>query len=413
MKRPLTDSNGESTVADGARAHAASFRDPAGFVFTRGDVIFRQINDVARTDYERLLGSGLYEALVASGDLVPHEEADLDLSPDGRAFRVIRPERVPFVSYPYEWCFSQLKDAALLILRLQKTAIAHGMSLKDATPYNVAFWKGRPVWIDTLSFEVLKPGTPWAAYGQFCRMVLAPLSLMSQVDIRLLHLLRSGIDGVPLDLTSSLLPVSTRLRPGLLMHIHLHAAAERRMRGRVPGPQQKKAFSSAALRGLIDSLEGTVKRLAWRGARTEWGDYYDSTNYTDAAFAHKREILEAAIDRLAPASVWDLGANDGTFSRIASSRNIHTVAFDVDPLAVEKNYRRAVRASEHHILPLLLDLTNPSSGCGWAGRERAHSRIADQRISRSCSRSSIISQSRTTSRSTGLRSIWPGLRGQS
>jgi ribosomal protein L11 methylase PrmA len=154
------------------------------------------------------------------------------------------------------------------------------------------------------------------------------------------------------------------------MHLHLHAAAQRRAAGSGPARGTAKAFSRNALTGLVDSLERTVQRLEWGGTRTTWGNYYDATNYTDVAFAHKREIVEAAIHRLAPSSVWDLGANDGTFSRIASSRGIPTIAFDVDPVAVEKNYRRVVQESEHNMLPLLLDLTNPSGAAGWANEER-------------------------------------------
>ncbi|HEY7056760.1 MAG TPA: hypothetical protein VH458_09560 [Vicinamibacterales bacterium] len=360
-----------SRAGDGIR-NAASFRDPSGYVFSRDGVLYRQINESARRDYEQLLASGLYERLVKSGDLVPHAEVDRTLSPDGLAFRIIQPERVPFISYPYEWSFSALKDAGRLTLRLQKTAMAHGMSLKDATPYNVAFSKGRAVWIDTLSFEALKPDAPWVAYGQFCQMFLAPIALMSQVDVRLQHLLRSFIDGVPLDLASALLPATSRLRPGLLMHLHLHAAAQRRMKGRSTAGSGATArkFSLAALTGIIDSLDRTMKSLEWTAHGTTWGNYYDETNYTDAAFAHKRDIVSGAIDRLAPASVWDLGANDGTFSRLASSRGIPTIAFDVDPVAVEKNYRAMTKASEPHILPLLLDLTNPSASSGWANEER-------------------------------------------
>jgi hypothetical protein len=284
---------------------------------------------------------------------------------------MIRPERVSFISYPYEWCFSQLKDAARLTLRLQKAAMANGMGLKDATPYNVAFSQGRPVWIDTLSFEAPAPRSPWVAYRQFCETFLAPLALMSLVDVRLSGLLRVHLDGVPVDLASSLLPATTRLRPGLMMHIHMHAAAQRRVAGRPTAAQStRRELSQNALAGLIDSLERTIERLEWRAGQTEWGDYYEATNYTDAAFGHKREVVHAAIDHFKPATVWDLGANDGTFSRLASDRGIRTIAFDVDPLAVEKNYRRMVQASETNILPLLLDLTNPSARYGWANEER-------------------------------------------
>jgi hypothetical protein len=353
-----------------ASAHPASFRDRAGYVFARGGTLYRQVNPVGAADYDLLLSSGLYERLTASGDLIPHAEVETSVSLDGAAHRVIRPERVAFISYPYEWCFGQLRDAALLTLRLQKAAMAHGMSLKDATPYNVAFRRGRPVWIDTLSFERLPSGRPWVAYGQFCQMFLGPLALMSQVDIRLLQLLRTSLDGIPLDLVSRLLPARTRLRPGLVMHLHLHAAAQHRVRDAAPPSTSGRSLSASALMGIVDSLTRTVGSLAWGGARTTWGDYYDATNYTDAAFGHKRQIVESVIARSSPATVWDLGANDGTFSRLASARGIPTVAFDIDPVAVERNYHRVVEDSDPCLLPLLMDLTNPSGASGWANEER-------------------------------------------
>ena len=353
------------------RTHQSSFRDPAGFVFTHNAVVYRQVNPVGRADYDAFMASGLYERLVADGDVVAHEEVETSLSPDGLAAIVIRPTHVDVISYPYEWCFSQLRDAALLTLRVQKGAIAHGLSLKDATPYNVAFQGGRPLWIDTLSFEALARGKPWVAYRQFCQLFLAPLALMSHVDVRLLQLLRPHLDGVPLDLASRLLPARTWLRPGMLTHMHLHAVAERRVGRRSPPRlQERGALSDTGAAALLDSLERTVRGLTWRPGGTAWSDYYEATNYTDAAFAHKRVIVEAAIARLVPTSVWDLGANDGTFSRLASERGISTVAFDVDPVAVEKNYRRVVAKRERHLLPLLLDLSNPSGRCGWAHEER-------------------------------------------
>ena len=316
--------------------------------------------------------SGLYDHLIQTGDLVPHDEVEASISPDGKASAVLRPARVGFISYPYEWCFSQLKAAALLTLRLQKAAVQHGMSLKDATAYNVAFEAGRPVWIDTLSFERLTPGKPWVAYRQFCQFFLAPLAAISFVDVRLLQLLRAHLDGMPLELVSRILPVSTRLRPGILTHVHLQAAAERRVADGAPpmASRRTREVSATGSAGILDSLERTVTGLTWRPGKTTWGDYYDATNYTDAAFGHKREIVTAAIDRVAPRNVWDLGANDGTFSRLASDRGIPTVAFDVDPVAVEKNYRRVVERKETRLLPLLLDLTNPSARAGWAHEER-------------------------------------------
>jgi hypothetical protein len=242
------------------------------------------------------------------------------------------------------------------------------MSLKDATAYNVQFEGGRPVWIDTLSFEPLRLGAPWVAYKQFCEFFVAPLALMSCTDIRLHQLLRVFLDGVPVDTASRLLPFRTRLSAGLGVHVHLHARAGRKSAESKAGPHRR--LPESALRGLIDSLERTVKGLTWKPAGTVWGNYYDATNYTDAAFADKRRIVDEALARLQPALVWDLGANDGTFSRLAVDREIDVLSFDVDPAAVEKNYRRMVEHQDRCLVPLVMDLTNPSPACGWAGQER-------------------------------------------
>jgi ribosomal protein L11 methylase PrmA len=364
----LTLASTESVSTAAPQRLGASFRDPAAFVFTRDGVLYRQVNAPGATAYDKLMSSGLYGALTAAGDLIPHSEVDPALSADGQAYRVLQPKRVRFISYPYEWCFSALKDAALLTLRLQKTAMRFGMSLKDATAYNVQFEEGRPVWIDTLSFEPLRVGAPWVAYKQFCEFFVAPLALMSCTDVRLHQLLRVFLDGVPVDTASRLLPFRTRLSSGLGVHVHLHARAGRG--AAQPGGRLQRRLPESALRGLIDSLERTVKALTWEPAGTTWGNYYDATNYTEAAFAHKRRIVDEAIARLQPSVVWDLGANDGTFSRLAVDRGIQVLSFDVDPAAVEKNYRHTVEHHDRCLVPLVMDLTNPSPACGWAGQER-------------------------------------------
>jgi ribosomal protein L11 methylase PrmA len=349
----------------------ASFRDPSGFLFSRYGVLYRQVNRAYADDFSRLIESGLYAKLVKAGLLIPHTEVDDAPAEPSLAFKVIRPERVAFISYPYEWSFSQLKDAALATLSIQKRALKAGMSLKDASAYNVQFVNGKPILIDTLSFEVYQEGKPWDAYRQFCQHFLAPLALMSHTDIRLGQLLRVYIDGIPLELASRLLPASTRLNFGLLTHIHLHASAQTRYADAdVKSTAPKGGMSRNAFIGLIDSLEGAVKKLAWKPSGTEWGNYYEITNYTDSAFAHKKEIIAGWLTKITPASVWDLGANNGEFSRLASTADIPTVAWDIDPSAVEQNFLRIKSEKEQNLLPLLLDLTNPSPALGWANEER-------------------------------------------
>ena len=349
----------------------ASFRDPSGFLFTRNGILLRQVNRSYAEDYSRLMTSGLYEKLVKAGLLIPHTEVDAAPAEPSIAFKIIQPQRAPFISYPYEWSFGELKDAALATLSIQKRALKFGMSLKDASAYNIQFVHGKPVLIDTLSFETYQEGKPWDAYRQFCQHFLAPLALMSSRDVRLSQLLRVYVDGVPLDLASRLLPFASRLNFGLLTHIHVHASAQTRYADAdVKTASSRGGINKNAFIGLIESLENTVRKLEWKAAGTEWGNYYEITNYTDAAFEHKKRILSEWLDQAKPASVWDLGANNGEFSRLASARGIPTVAWDIDPSAVEQNYRRVKSAKEQNLLPLVLDLTNPSPALGWANAER-------------------------------------------
>ena len=193
----------------------ASFRDPCGFVFRDEDcTLYRQINRCYEANYRALIDGGLYDQLVEQELLIEHDEVSTSKAMTDDALVVIRPREVPFISYPYEWSFSALKQAALLTLEIQRQALRANMSLKDASSYNVQFEGTRPVFIDTLSFERYEPGTPWVAYGQFCRHFLAPLTLMSRIDISLNRLLANYIDGIPLDLASGLLPWTTWLKPG-------------------------------------------------------------------------------------------------------------------------------------------------------------------------------------------------------
>ena len=361
-----------STVTDKYQ-HPASFRDPNGFLFTHENKLYRQINQGYRKNYEHLIASGLYKDLVSRGWLIHHEEKQLAFLGDAQAYKVVQPRLVDFISYPYEWSFSQLKDGALLTLKIQKLAIKYGMSLKDSSAYNIQFdlETGKPVLIDTLSFEILREGKPWVAYRQFCQHFLAPLALMAYKDIRFSQLLRIYIDGIPLDFTSSLLPLKTRLNFGLLTHLHLHAAAQKRFAGTSTNTSKTtRQMNKTALLGLVDSIVRTVQKLTWQPIDTDWGEYYDCTNYSPVSMDEKTKIVSDFLDLASPKSVWDLGANTGRFSRIALQKGITTISFDIDPAAVELNYHQLKKDGETRLLPLLLDLTNPSPSIGWANRER-------------------------------------------
>ena len=335
---------------------SGSFRDPSGYVFEEDGVVYRRISDAYEDTLTELAESGLYSSLVEDGLMVPFEWTSED---------TIMPEQIGFISYPYEWCFSQLKDAALVTLEIMKRSLGLGMVLKDASAYNIQFHKGKPMLIDHLSFEVYNEGEPWIAYKQFCEHFLAPLALISCRDVRLGQLLRVHIDGIPLDLTNSLLPFHSYLNPHLLLHIRAHSTSQKHYADKQKKIERK--VSRTPLLGLVDSLESCIKGLKWKPRDTEWFDYYEGdSEYIDS----KKELVEEFLNRCKPQVVWDFGANTGLFSRIASSKGIQTISFDVDPACVEINYLTVKSREETNILPLLLDLTNPSPGIGWENKER-------------------------------------------
>ena len=349
--------------------HGSSFRDPSGHIFTENGELRRSVGHSYAEHYALLMSSGLYDDLVTRGHLVPHEELPESVVGGESFHRVLRPERIPFISYPWEWSFSQLRDAALLTLRVAQIALEHGMVLKDASAFNVQFVGSRPVFIDTLSFETYRPGQPWVAYRQFCQHFLAPLELYARVDPSLSRLLKTDLDGVSLDLASRLLPKSTMLKPSLALHVHAHARAQSKYSDSQgsTGPAKVSKRSSLA---LLDSLRTAVKGCTWKPRGTEWGDYYDKTNYVDDAMTSKLETVGRFLARTSPDTVWDLGANTGRFSRLASEQGAYTISFDIDPVAIENSYQQARSTKDPKLLPLLMDLMNPTPSLGWNLQER-------------------------------------------
>jgi ribosomal protein L11 methylase PrmA len=349
-----------------------SYRDPGGFVYRRDGVLYRQIGPASIADWNAFLASGLAERFIAAGRLVGHEVADLAAAATPSAVAVIRPRPIDFISYPYEWTFGELRDAALLTLDVQLDALAAGWSLKDASAYNVQFQDARPVLIDSLSFEAYEDGQPWVAYRQFCEHFLAPLALIAHRDVRLSRLLRADPDGIPLDLAAKLLPWRTRLDFGLLSHLHLHAGAQRRYAGNEDDGQAAKRarLDRRRLIDLVRNLRNTVNSLAWSPGGTEWSDYAENTSYGDRATADKLRLVDEMVRQVPGSRAWDLGANTGRYSRVAADAGKQVLAFDVDPAAAERNYRQIRTERRADILPLILDVANPSPGIGWAGQER-------------------------------------------
>lgn len=313
--------------------------------------------------------SGLYKALVSQGLLIPHEERPLSESDVG-AYRVLQPELVPFISYPYEWCAGQIRAAALATLEIMKTALDHRLVLKDANAFNIQFMGSRAVLIDTLSFEIYEEGRPWVAYRQFCESFLAPLALACYQDPLSTGLLRAHLNGLPLPLASRLLPMRTWFRFGVLTHIHMHAMAQSQL-GEATRAATRASVSKRSLMALIDSLRRTIEDLSRAPRRSAWSEYETTCSYTSASRGEKAEAVRGFLEASKPNLVIDLGANSGAFSRIAKELGAYVVSIDADHDVIEGSFARGVAEKNARVLPLTMDLTNPSPGLGWDSRERS------------------------------------------
>ena len=340
------------------KPHPASFRDPCGQVFVKEGVLYRSIQSSYFKEFEHLEQSGLLSLLQERKLLVSHTVVE-------RGEKIIlRPQPLPFISYPCEWSFSALKQAALLHLEISRVALEHGMILKDASGYNVQFVGSHPIFIDTPSFDLYKEGTPWQAYGQFCRHFMAPLLLMSYRSEELGKVLSLFMDGLPLDMASALLPLRSHLSPYIALNLHAHARSLLKNR-KHSAPRAQASLSRKGLENLLGHAKLFLEDLTPLRRETEWGDYYQFTNYSEESFSAKENVVAQWLERIGARRIWDVGGNDGHFSRkVAPGREL-VISSDIDPVAVDKSFEKG-----GEVLSLLVDILNPTPGIGFANQER-------------------------------------------
>ncbi len=346
--------------------HPSSYRDPSGFIFEENGMIYRQVNRVYREQFEFLMRSGLYSKLVSKGWLISHERQIENVYNQPDWYTTLKPEQIPFISYPYEWSFDMLKDAALLTLKIAKTSMEHGMMLKDATPYNIQWLKGRFVFIDTLSFEKYDEKEPWIAYRQFCEHFLAPLCLMHYRRQPLHQLMLAYPDGIPLSVASSLLPARTKFNLHVYLHIHLNAKL-----GSRKSNEKKIVFNKQKLSNIFSSLETLTNKLKLPGRSTNWSGYYKEAAEREDYLEAKKNIVGSWVEKLNVYTAIDLGANDGVFSEIIASKGIATIATEQDPFCVNSLYLKLKDWNDESIQPLVIDLASPSPAIGFNNKERS------------------------------------------
>jgi hypothetical protein len=348
--------------------HPASFKDPAGFVFLQEGKLFRQVNQSYANDYDLLIKSGLYDALTSKDWLIPHIEMSDNLTSSSEHYKTLIPVELSFTSYVYEWTFDMLKDAALLTLAICERALDHGMVLKDATPYNIQFYKGKPIFIDTLSFEAYQESKPWVAYRQFCEMFLFPLYLEHYLKTDINKLLATYINGIPADLVNKLLPFRSNFNMGVWLHIKLQNMVKQKPGNR---PASAVQFDKRKFRNLLAHLKSIIEGFKeQKGPASTWSNYYDETILSKNYLQSKETIFRSFVKDINFDRALDLGANDGYFSYILAEKANDVIAADFDSKCVNALYNQMKAKEIKNILPVTIDLSNPSPAIGFNNTER-------------------------------------------
>lgn len=365
-------------ATESPHAEPSSFRDPHGTVLHAGSDVLRLLSETAARDWRTLAGTTFFSARMAKGDLVQTEQQD-DL-PEGLAHPgdwpvVLRHDRIPFVSYPYEWSFSQLQDAAALHIDLLLDALAERMTMKDGYAYNLQFRGADPVFIDIGSFEPYRGG-PWAGYRQFCQTFLFPLLLQAHKNASFRPLLRGQVNGIEPAQARALMGGRDLMRAGVLKHVALHSAVDARTADKGEGSRAtgeqlaESGFSDAVAIATVKNVGALVRKLRWKPGESHWTTYQKTSTYSDDQRDRKKAFVLEALARRRSRLLLDLGCNDGTYSLLAQDHADYVVALDNDEQTIDLMYRRLRAEHNTKVLPLVMDLTDPSPSIGWRSVER-------------------------------------------
>lgn len=360
------------------QAVAGSFRDPAGRVFDHEGRILRTVAKAGALAFEAARASGFLDRLVADERLVPFDmlqtPAPAELFAD--AEYILEHPRLEIISHPYEWCFGQLRAAALLHLDIALDALGCGLTLSDASAYNIQFTGYRPIFIDHLSFRPYREGEFWLAHRQFCEQFLNPLLLRAELGIPHNAWYRGTLEGIPTEQIARLLPRRARLSLRMNAHVFLPARYQRGTQSEAvraaAGPRPGRGLPRRGYEGLLRQLRNWIAGLTPKDAAPSvWSDYAEDNTYADTETGAKRCLVAEFAARRRPALLLDLGCNSGVFAETALAAGAGAaVGFDFDQHALEKAHARSV-GKALPFLPLFLDAANPSPSQGWAQAERA------------------------------------------
>lgn len=352
-----------------------SFRDPGGAVYYSSDKVFRTVSPEAVEDFEQVRATGLLEKLVAQNQLiggtVANQEAPPQLQP--RPALILEHPRIPFISYPYEWCFYALRDAAIHQLQTGLSALEYDVMLSDASAYNIQFIGASPIFIDHLSFRTYEQGKAWKAHRQYCDQFLNPLLLRALLGIPHNAWYRGNLEGIPTTELNRLIPTSKKFSAGVFFHVTLQAMLQNAANKKKNRRQEAKTVSldKRKIIYIMESLNKYVKKLTpKRIPDSVWHQYAWDNSYADEEEQLKRQFIVDFVTKVRPGLLLDLGCNTGEYSMLALKSGAElAVGMDTDHPALEQGYLRA-KEKRLNFLPLYFDIANPSPNQGWNCTER-------------------------------------------
>lgn len=361
--------------ADTPAFDSGSWRDPDSRVFVHDGQCFRVLSADAHRHWSAFLRTGTFSRASSRGAIIETTEVPPGQVPipSGIWRAVLAHKTVPFVSYPYEWTFSMLREAALLQLDLLSDALSEGFILKDGTAFNVQWMGVTPTFIDLASFVTFEPGEPWAGYRQFCGQCLNPLLLQACRGVSFRPWLRGSLEGIDPTEMARLISWRDLFRPGVFKHVYLHATLQRQYEGTsldVRASVKDTGFGAAVIGANVRSLRRAISALSPRRQASPWVNYARDHTYDAEDHARKRSFVEQVVGERPRDLVWDMGANTGEYARLAAVNSRHVIAFDADEAAVDALYQRLRIEGPSNILPLVVDAVSPSPGLGWRNVER-------------------------------------------
>ena len=356
-------------------AESGSYRDPGGRIFYADDRVLRTVMPNAMDDFDFVRSTGLIRSLVNDGKVVAETKVEKDILGDigKEASLVLEHPRIPFVSYPYEWSFSALKAAALLQLDILRAALKTGVTLADASAYNIQFLGPNPIFIDSLSFRRYKEGEFWGAHRQFCEQYVNPLLLQAITGIAHNSWYRGSLEGISVEDLNSVLPWRSRLSWNVFTNVYLQARLQNSSAGAGAAIEKAKAntLPRIGFEQMLHSLQRWITKLQPKSSsKTVWQDYAIDNSYSDAEMSSKRQFIADFARKVSPPVLLDIGCNTGDYSAVALENGADlAIGLDFDNGALEIAFQRAQRESLN-FLPLHLDATNPSPNQGWMQSER-------------------------------------------